>query len=127
MDRPVSSFVTLWAARIIGLLNFAFVGFFVVAHALSGDGLPPLWRGPLEVQLDSLALILMTIGGVVGWKWPRVATVMVLGGYAIWQAVERRLPWPPSVIEVPLSIGLLYAFSCWSAARPSASRGHAVQ
>jgi hypothetical protein len=120
--------VTLWAARVLGLLFFLCMVFMVVGHAFTPDGgLPPLWRGPLDVQLDALALILMTLGGVVGWKWPKVATVMVLGGYAIWQGVERKLPWPPGVIEVPLVIGLLYAFSWWSSARTSSPRGHAVQ
>jgi hypothetical protein len=119
-------FAALWAARVLGLLFFVFMVFMVIGHSLS-DGLPPLWRGPVGVQLDSLALILMTVGGVAGWKWPRAASVMVLAGYAIWQAVERRMPWPPSVVEVPLFFGLLYFLNWSSAARPSASRGHAVQ
>jgi len=48
-----------------------------------------------------------------------VASVMVLSGYALWQLVQRGLPWAPSWIEIPLVIGLLYAFASWCTKRLS--------
>lgn len=114
MDLSVVSNVAHWAGRIAGLLFFILIAVFVVGHAVSPDGLPNLWRAPLDVQLDFLALLLMVIGGLVGWKSPFAATVIILIGYALWQFVERRLPWPPSAFEIPLVIVLLYAVAWWS-------------
>jgi hypothetical protein len=90
----------------------------VVAHALSGE-LPKLGKASIGVQLDSLALFLMTIAGVVGWKWEGMGGLFALSGYAIWQAVERRVPWPPGIIEIALLFGLLYV-AAWLCRRTPA-------
>jgi hypothetical protein len=100
-----------WTARMLGLLYFAFISWFVVAHALGVGGLPNLWQAPPAVQLDFLALFLMTIGAVVGWRWEGVAAVMILSGSAFWLLVERSLPWPPGLSVL---IGLLYALTWWN-------------
>jgi hypothetical protein len=105
--------VTAWTARVLGLAFFVFMILFVVAHAFSPDGLPPVWRMSPDVQLDSLALFMMVVGGVMGWRSVGAASIFTLAGYMFWQAVERHLPWPPGVVEIPLLIGLLYAFA-WS-------------
>lgn len=65
-------------------------------------------------QLDILALVLMVIGGIVGWKWEGTAAIMVLVGTALWLLVEWRLPWPPGVT---LMIGILYGVAWWTANR----------
>lgn len=109
-----------WTARIVGLAFFALISYFVVAHAVSPEGLPNFWKEPLSVRLDLVALCLMTVGGVVGWKWEGLAAVMNVGGYALWQAVERHLPWPPGLIEIALAVGLLYA-ACWWSSRHACS------
>ena len=113
MDRNIGANVVNWTARILGLLFFAFISLFVVAHAASSEGLPQLWRESLGVQLDFVALFLMVVGGIAGWKWPDMASVVVLSGYTLWQLVEHRLPWPPSWIEIPLAVGVLYAVASW--------------
>jgi hypothetical protein len=112
-----------WIARTLGLLYFAFISWFVVAHAL-GDGLPNLRQAPAAVQIDFLALFLMTVGGIVGWKWEGVAAVMVLIGTGLWLLVEQQLPWPPGL---SLLIGVLYAFSWWYTKRTFILREHATQ
>jgi hypothetical protein len=98
-----------WIARTLGLLYFAFITWFVAAHAVN-DGLPKFWQSPAAVQLDFVALFLMVVGGIVGWKWEGVATIMILFGTGIWLLVEQHLPWPPGLSVL---IGVLYAFS-WS-------------
>jgi hypothetical protein len=118
MEAGSWSFMASWSARVLGLMFFAVVLLFFLAHAIAGD-LPRIWQEPIGVQVDLLALFLMAIGGVVGWKWPSVASVMVLVGYALWQFVQRRLPWPSSWVEIPLLIGLLYAFASWRTKRLS--------
>jgi hypothetical protein len=69
-------------------------------------------------------LFLMTVGGIVGWKWEGVAAAMVLLGTGIWLLVEQDLPWPPGL---SLLIGVLYAFSWWCTKRPVIFRKHAMQ
>ena len=118
MSSLKSENIVFWTARILGILFFVFVAFFVVAHAISPEGLPLVWQQPTHVQLEFLALFLMAFGGIVGWKWSGAAAGIILVSYAFWQLVERRLPWPPSFIEIPLATGLLYAFAWWSAKPP---------
>jgi hypothetical protein len=113
-----------WIARTLGLLYFAFISWFVVAHALSAGGLPNFWQAPGAVQLDFVALFLMTVGGIVGWKWEGVATIMLFLGTGIWLLVEQNLPWPPGL---SLLIGVLYAFSGWCTKQPYISHRHATQ
>jgi hypothetical protein len=112
-----------WTARTLGLLYFAFISSFVVAHAFGAGGLPNLWQGPLAVQLDLLALFLMTVGAVVGWKWEGVAAVMIVLGFALWLIVEGHLPWPPGLHPV---IALLYAYVWWAAQRHFTPPAHAT-
>lgn len=90
---------------------------FFVAADFAPEGLPPIWKEPPAVQLDFLALLLMVVGCVVGWKWDAVAGFMTLFGYLIWQLVEQRIPWPPTWLELVLATGLLYALSWWSSNR----------
>jgi hypothetical protein len=116
--------VARWIARLLGLLYFAFIAFFLMAHALSPDGLPPVWRFSLAEKLDALALFLMAIGSVVGWKWEGVAAVMVLGGTALWVLLEQNLPWPPGGTVL---IGALYAFTFWCTKQPSRGGGPIIR
>ena len=106
-----------WTARIAGFLFFAFIGYFVIAHALSVEELPDFPTQPLDVQLDFLALILMVVGCVLGWTRSGIAAVVIFCGYALWQLVERRIPWPPGLIEIPVVIGSLYAIAWWGGTR----------
>jgi hypothetical protein len=115
MDLQSCGNAARWTARTLGLLYFGLVSFFVVAHAVSPEGLPSVWTAPPAVQVDSLALFLMSVGAAVGWRWEGVAAVMVLCGSGMWLLVEQQLPWPPGL---SLLIGALYAFSWWCERRP---------
>jgi hypothetical protein len=124
MDLHTCGNVARWIARLLGLLYCAFIAFFVVAHALSPEGLPPVWRFSLPEKLDALALFLMAIGSVAGWKWEGVSAVLVLAGTALWVLLERDLPWPPGGT---LLIGALYAFASWSTKQSSRRRGPIIR
>src|SRR5690242_14697183 len=97
-----------WIARTAGAVYAAFMTWFILAHALSRDGLPNLVQAPAAVQLGFLALFLMILGSILGWKWEGVAAAMILVGCLTWIVVERHLPWPPRLMP---SVGFLYAFT----------------
>jgi hypothetical protein len=116
----------VWGARVLGLTFFLFIGFFVVAHAFSAEGLPNLWAETSHVRLEALALFLMTVGGVVGWKSTGVASAMIFSGYVLWLLMSRHVPWPPGIIEFPLLIGLLYMGAWYCRSGSPAQRSRAV-
>lgn len=72
MEQGSFRFMARWSARVLGAAFLAIVLLFFLAHAFAGE-LPRIWQEPVRVQLDSVALLLMAIGGVVGWKWPALA------------------------------------------------------
>jgi hypothetical protein len=115
--------VARWMARTLGLLYFAFIALFVVAHAVSPEGLPSFWKMSPAEQFDTVALFLVVVGGIVGWKWEAAAAVMILFGTALWFFVERNLLWPPGL---SLLIGALYAFTWWSTNQPLAAEKHPI-
>jgi hypothetical protein len=125
VNRFICGSVAGWSARILSLLFAAVVMLFVFAQAVSGE-LPRVWQEPPVVQLEFVALLLMTVGGVAGWKWPSAASVIMLFGYVVWWIIERRLPWPPGLIEIALLTGLLYAIDSWSGSRSIAQQRRAV-
>jgi hypothetical protein len=104
-----------WTARVLSVCYAAFMAFFIAAHALSQEGLPPLWRMPLPHQGNFLALLLAAFGGVLGWRWEGTAAVAVLFGSLLWLLINHNLIWPPGL---SLLIGALYAFSWWSTKAP---------
>jgi hypothetical protein len=112
-----------WTARVLSLCYAAFMAFFIAAHALSPEGLPPLARMPLSQQLNALALLLAAFGGVVGWRWEGTAAIVVLFGSLLWLVINQNLLWPPGLSFL---IGLLYAFMWWSTKKPHAPRMRAA-
>jgi hypothetical protein len=108
------STVGRWTARVLSLSYAAFMAFFIAAHALSPDGLAPLWGMPMSHHLNTLALLLAAFGGLLGWKWEGMAAVAVLFGTLIWLFVNQNLIWPPGLSVL---IGVLYAFSWWTMKR----------
>jgi hypothetical protein len=113
-----------WTARVLSLCYAAFMAFFLAAHALTPEGLPPFWRMPLSHNLNFLALLLAAFGGVLGWRWEGTAAIAVLFGSLVWLLINHNLVWPPGL---SLLIGMLYAFSWWCTKRPFLSHTHAPQ
>jgi RNA polymerase sigma-70 factor (ECF subfamily) len=98
-----------WTARSFGTLLLAFYGLFIL-----GEGLPPIGSQPEGVQLNFLALGLMLLGFVVGWKHEGAAALLIGTGWALWQVSEGRLKW--NLFQTPVPVAALYAF-CWWATR----------
>jgi hypothetical protein len=113
-----------WAAQVLSLCYAAFMSFFIAAHALSPEGLPPLWRMPLTHQVNFLALLLAAFGGVLGWRWEGMAAIAVLTGSLLWLLNNHNLVWPPGL---SLLIGGLYAFIWCCTKRPFIRQTRAMQ
>jgi hypothetical protein len=122
MIRQKWAIAARWTARVLSLCYAAFMAFFIAAHALSPDGLPPFWGMPLSHQLNTLALLLAAFGGVLGWRWEGLAALAVLFGSLLWLLVNHNLIWPPGL---SLLIVVLYTFSWWTTKRPALVRQRA--
>jgi hypothetical protein len=106
----------------LGLLYFGFMSWLIGAHALSPEGLPSLWGEPVGHQLNALALFLVAVGGVVGWKWELGAAVMIVSGNALWLFLNHQLLWP---FGLTIFVGLAYGFSWWCIRRSLTSQRRA--
>jgi len=123
MDLQKCAIAARWTARVLSLCYAAYIAFFIAAHALSQEGLPPLWGMPLPHQFNSLALLLAAFGGVLGWKWEGIAATAVLFGSLLWLLINHDLIWPPGLSFL---IGILYAFTWWWTKRPFALPRHTM-
>ncbi len=100
-----------WTARIFGTLLLVFYGFFVLS-----EGLPPIAAQPEGVQLNFVALALMLLGFVIGWKREGTAALLIASGWTLWQVAEGRMAW--NLFQTPLPVAMLYGFCWW------ATQGH---
>jgi hypothetical protein len=92
---------------------FGFFSLFAI-----GEGLPPLLRMPLPMQLEFAALALVFIGYAVGWRHPAAGGTLALLGVAGFNAVEIAVNGKPAgpyflLFGIP---GLLY-LNAWYWAR----------
>ena len=72
-----------WSARITGLLLVGLVLLFIF-----GEGPPNPFQQPLRVQLEFVALFLMVVGFLLGWRWEALGGITAVGGFALFFAVE---------------------------------------
>ena len=61
-----------WTARVLGTLLLGIYCLFVI-----GEGLPPIGSQPEGVQLSFVAVGLMLLGFVVGWKKEGTAALLI--------------------------------------------------
>jgi hypothetical protein len=95
-----------WAARLLGLLGFAFVLMFILA-----EGFPPVWKQPPAVQVELGAMILMLIGLLLGWKRELAGATLIAAGWLIFGIAERG--WPPVPYTAFLIVAVLYGYLWW--------------
>lgn len=98
-----------WTARVLGTLLLVFYGFFVLV-----EGLPPIASQSEGVQLNFVALALMLLGFVIGWKREGTAALLIACGWTLWQISEGRVKW--NLFQTPLPVAMLYGI-CWWATR----------
>jgi hypothetical protein len=123
MDLQTWTNAARWTARVLSICYAAFIAFFIAAHALSPEGLPPLRGMPLSHHLNTVALLLAAYGGLLGWKWDGIAATAVLCGSLLWLLLNHNLIWPPGLSFL---IGILYVFAWWWSRRPLTQPRQAV-
>ncbi len=77
-----------------------------------------LQKGYLEAaesggtRLNYLALILMLLGFILGWKFEGTAAVLIAAGWVLWHSSNGSLAW--SMFYIALLVAVLYAFCWWA-------------
>jgi hypothetical protein len=77
-----------------------------------GQGIPNPFTQPVGVQLGFLALALILIGIVAGWKWELAGGITSLFGW--WLFVVPTITWPRGLTSFAIALmlpGALYVIS----------------
>lgn len=101
--QPAIRWISLgirWTGRIVGLLLVALIVVFMV-----GEGGPPnILRQPLSVQLELLAMLLMVIGFLLGWRWEALGGGLAVGAFALFFGTEIAVNGKPPGGAIPLFV-----------------------
>jgi hypothetical protein len=93
-----------WTARILGTLLLLMVVVLAV-----GEGMPNPVTQPVRVQVGFLALALLMVGILGGWRWELAGGTLSLVGWGLFVVAvihpPRGLNWFVSVLALP---GILY-------------------
>jgi hypothetical protein len=100
-----------WSARLLGMSLLAFFAV-IFGLFLFGVGVPPLALQSGGTQLNYLAIALIVLGFVLGWKLEGTAAVLIATGWALWHSSNGTLAW--SMFHIALLVAGLYAFCWWA-------------
>ena len=76
-----------WTARIVG----AILVVLLVVIAI-GEGMPNPFAQPASVQLGFLALAMMMIGILAGWRWELAGGILSLAGWCLFCVAIENSP-----------------------------------
>ena len=100
----ISAAACRWTARIIGTLLVLMVALIAI-----GEGMPNPFTQPMSVQVGFLALALIMIGILAGWRWELAGGILSLFGWVLFVVAvmhpPRGLNWFVSALALP---GILY-------------------
>ena len=68
-----------WTARIIGTVLVLMIVLLAI-----GEGIPKPFTQPISVQIGFLALALVMIGILGGWRWELAGGTISLVGWSLW-------------------------------------------
>lgn len=99
-----------WTARILGTLLIS-----VVVMIAIGEGMPNPFTQPVGVQVGFLALALLLLGMIAGWRWELAGGLLSLAGWFLFVGVAIKSPRAlhPFVLALALP-GALYLLSALS-------------
>ncbi len=93
-----------WTARILGTLLVVIIVIIAI-----GERMPNPLTQPISVQIGFLALALVMIGILAGWRWELAGGTLSLGGWSLFVVAvihpPRGLNWFVGALALP---GLLY-------------------
>ena len=93
-----------WTARILGTLLVLMIVLIAI-----GEGMPNPFTQPMSVQIGFLALALLMIGILGGWRWELAGGILSLVGWSLFVVAvmhpPRGLNWFVSALALP---GALY-------------------
>lgn len=105
-----------WSARLVGLLaGSLFLEFIIRKGARIVPGLP--WSSPIGMPLF-LALVMAVAGGLIGWRWEAIGSMMaIVGAVAIlalaYTGVGPGIVPATLILTLPLFVaGFLYLICC---------------
>jgi len=98
-----------WCARIIGVVLFGMVLALFIGEAVT-EGLPNPLNYPPGVQAEFGGILLIVLGLILGWFWPRIASVMILSGLVVFHTVEGKF-WINGFFGLIGLAGVLYFVS----------------
>jgi hypothetical protein len=107
MNRKQLAAACRWLARIVGALLVVFI----VVIAI-GEGMPNPFAQPAKVQVGFLALAMMMMGILAGWRWELAGGILSLAGWCLFcvpiENTRRGLNWFCWALMLP---GALYLTS----------------
>ncbi len=103
----IDATVCRWIARLLGAL----LVIVVVAIAI-GEGMPNPFTQPARVQVGFLALALILIGILAGWRWELTGGIISLSGWGLFVASVMNSPRSLNGFVLALAVpGTLYVAS----------------
>lgn len=109
--------VLRWTARIIGIAQLGPV--ILTAVWAIRQGVPNPFTASLQENLVGMAMLTMTLGVFIGWKWEGIGGLLIVGGVAL-DAVNYGI-WLNVPTVAWLVTGLLYLICWWRTSRRSVS------
>jgi hypothetical protein len=85
---PMMVVTMRWIARIVGTLMVVLFAVFFVGESLGGDGPFPVGSLTLVEWLEMVALLIMSAGALLAWRWEALGGALSLGGGLAFNVVE---------------------------------------
>lgn len=82
----------------------------LVLLIIVGEGPPNPFKQSVSVMLELFAVIVMLIGCLLGWKWPGLGGLLIIGGTIVFHIFEKSLLLSGALPLFDLA-GILYLLS----------------
>lgn len=99
------------ATKILATLLVVSMMVMFIGQSLIGEGPGNPFKHPLPVQLGFVGMVAIWVGMIIGWKWERIAGLLVISGMAIFHILEGKLwlNWTFGLFDL---VGILFLV-CW--------------
>jgi hypothetical protein len=108
MNKNIWAAACRCTARILGTVLVIFVLIIAI-----GEGMPNPFTQPLGVQIGFLALALIMVGILAGWRWELAGGVLSLAGWCLFVGSVVGFQRLNAFISLLVLPGVLYLASAW--------------